>query len=307
METKLQTETPPVEEEAQKQKLEPEMEGESYFRMVLRRFKKHKMAVIGLYVLAFFVLLAIIAPLLPLHHPYEVTDSFGAPPSSEHWLGTDQLGRDTFSRLIYAARVSLLVGIGSVAISAIIGTVLGLLSGYFGRWVDMLIMRMTDVFMSFPPILLALVIVSIVGPSLLNLILVIALVYWPGVARLIRGNVLSLKEVDFIKAAKVLGLKNRRILFSHVLPNAFAPVLVHSTFGVAAAILIEAALSFLGMGVQSPIASWGNMLKDAQSFTVLANEPWRWVPPGLCIMITVLSINFVGDGLRDAIDPKSHK
>lgn len=280
---------------------------ESYMRMIIQRFLKHRLAVAGIVFLFLIVLAAVFAPWIAPQNPYDVTDSFSAPPSSEHVLGTDQVGRDVMSRLIYAARVSLMVGIGAVAIYVVIGTVLGAVSAYFGGWVDMLFMRVTDVFMSFPSLMVILVIVSVLGPSLTNVILVLGLLGWPSVARLVRGSVLSLKQLDYVKANIALGLSTPRILFLHILPNAMAPILVHATFGMAGAILTEAALSFLGLGVQPPTASWGNMLTDAQSLTVLTEQPWLWVPSGIMIALTVLSINFIGDGLRDAMDPKSLK
>jgi peptide/nickel transport system permease protein len=280
---------------------------ESYLQMVVRRFKKHKLAVIGLFVMILLGLMAIFAPLIAPYDPYAVNETFSSPPTTDHWLGTDQVGRDILSRLIYAARVSLMVGVGAVAISVAIGTILGLLSGYYGGKIDMVIMRLTDVFMSFPHLMLILVVVSVVGPSLTNVILVMGLLFWTGVARLVRGSVLQVKQLDYVKASIVLGLNTPRILFQHILPNVIAPILVNGTFGIAAAIIIEASLSFLGLGVQPPTASWGNMLTDAQSLTVLSSQPWVWVPPGLLIMLTVLSVNFIGDGLRDALDPKSIK
>lgn len=283
------------------------MKEESYLGMAFRRFKKHKLAVAGAIFMIFLTVVAIFAPLISPYDPYHVTDTFSGPPSKEHWLGTDQVGRDVLSRLIYAARVSLLVGVGSVAISTVIGVFLGLISGYYGGKTDMIIMRVVDMMMSFPPILLVLVAVSIVGPNLRNLILIIGLIAWASVARLVRGSVLSIKQLDYIKASIALGLGTPRILFSHILPNVMAPVLVHATFFMAAVIIIEASLSFLGAGVQPPTASWGNMLTSAQSLTVLTSQPWLWVPPGLMIFITVLSVNFIGDGLRDALDPKSVK
>lgn len=272
-----------------------------------RRFRKHKLAVAGLFVIGFLTLCAIFAPFLTPYDPTTVTESFGASPSMQHWLGTDQVGRDQLTRLLYAARVSLAVGIGAILISAIIGTVLGLVSGYFGGWVDHVIMRLTDIFMSFPYIMLILVVASIVGPGLVNIILILGVLGWPGVARLVRGNVLSVKESDYVKAGYVLGFGHIRMLFSHILPNVIAPILVYATSGVAGAILDEAALSFLGLGVQPPTPSWGNMLSSAQSLTVLTSQPWLWLPPGLMIVLTVLSINFVGDALRDALDPKNNK
>jgi peptide/nickel transport system permease protein len=278
---------------------------ESPFRLVVKRFMKHRLAVAGAIFMLFIGLLAIFAPVIAPKDPFQVYDEFSAPPSAEHWLGTDQVGRDVFARLIYGSRVSMLVGIGAVLILTSIGTILGAISGYFGGWVDILLMRLTDVFMSFPGLMLILVVVSILGPSLWNIIWILGLLGWPSVARLVRGSVLSLKHVDFVKSGIVLGLSTPRILFQHILPNAIAPILVHATFGIAAAIIVEASLSFLGMGVQPPTASWGNMLTDAQSLTVLTSQPWLWVPPGVMIVLVVLGINFIGDGLRDALDPKT--
>ncbi|WP_336789663.1 oligopeptide ABC transporter permease [Paenibacillus sp. MMO-177] len=275
--------------------------------MFFTRFKRHKLAVAGLIAIGIITLCAVFAPFLTAYAPTTVTDSFGSAPSWKHPLGTDQVGRDMLSRLIYAARVSLAVGIGSVVISAAIGTVLGLISGYIGGWVDGVIMRITDIFMSFPYIMLILVVSSIVGPGLLNIILILGVLGWPGVARLVRGNVLSIKQMDYVKASVVLGYRMPRILFRHILPNTVAPILIYATSGVAGAILDEAALSFLGLGVQPPTPSWGNMLASAQSLSVLTSQPWLWVPPGVMIIIIVLSINFIGDALRDTLDPKNNK
>ncbi|WP_456279237.1 oligopeptide ABC transporter permease [Bacillus sp. AK128] len=280
---------------------------ESYLRVITTRFLKHRLAVLGLIMFVIIVLMAIFAPLIAPQDPYEVGYEFEAKPSAEHPLGTDQVGRDVLSRLIYASRVSLSVGVGAVAIYVVIGTILGAMAGYMGKWVDMLIMRITDVFMSFPYLMVILVLVSVMGPSLFNIILVLGLLGWPPIARLVRGSVLSLKEMDYVKAGVALGYTTPRILLNHILPNAIAPILVNATFGIAFAIIMEASLSFLGMGVQPPTASWGNMLTEAQSLTVLAQQPWLWVPPGLMIVLAVISINFMGDGLRDAVDPKSFK
>lgn len=280
---------------------------ETPLQLIVKRFMKHRLAVVGSIIMLFIILVAIFAPVISPKNPYQVYEEFSAPPSSAHWLGTDQVGRDIFTRLVYASRVSMLVGLGAVLIYTIIGTIVGAVSGYFGGWIDILLMRMTDVFMSFPGLMLILVVVSILGPSLLNIIWILGLLGWPSVARLVRGSVLSLKHVDFVKSGVVLGLGTPRILFQHILPNAIAPILVQATFGIAAAIIVEASLSFLGMGVQPPTASWGNMLTDAQSLTVLTSQPWLWVPPGLMIVIVVLAINFIGDGLRDALDPKTLK
>lgn len=280
---------------------------ESYLRVIRKKFFKHKLAVFGLIVFSLIVLMAIFAPLMAPQSPYSVNGEFADQPSAEHLLGTDQVGRDLLSRLIYASRVSLAVGIGAVAIYVVIGTFLGAVAGYFGKWVDMIIMRLTDVFMSFPYLMVILVLVSIMGPSLFNIILVIGLLGWPSVARIVRGSVLTIKEMDYVKAGVALGLPSWKILFQHILPNCLAPILVNATFGIASSIILEASLSFLGMGVQPPTASWGNMLNEAQSLTVLATQPWLWLPPGLMILLAVISINFMGDGLRDAMDPKNLK
>lgn len=280
---------------------------ESYLRMIVKRFLKHKLAVLGLIVFCLIILSAILAPVISPSDPYAISGDFAAAPSDAHLLGTDQVGRDLLSRLIYASRVSLSVGVGAVAIYVVIGTVLGAMAGYFGKWVDMIIMRITDVFMSFPYLMVILVLVSIMGPSLFNIVVVLGLLGWPAIARIVRGSVLSIKEMDYIKAGIALGYSTPKIVFQHILPNCLAPILVNATFGIAQAIIMEASLSFLGMGVQPPTASWGNMLTEAQSLTVLSSQPWLWVPPGLMILLAVLSINFMGDGLRDAMDPRSLK
>ncbi|MDU1844549.1 MAG: ABC transporter permease [Niallia nealsonii] len=280
---------------------------ESYLKLITKRFFKHKLAVVGLIIFSLMVLIAIFAPVIAPHNPYSVDGEFAAAPSTENILGTDEVGRDLFSRLLYAARVSLSVGVGAVAIYVAIGTILGAIAGYFGKWVDMVIMRITDVFMSFPYLMVILVLVSIMGPSLFNVILVLGLLGWPSIARLVRGCVLTIKEMDYVKAGVALGYSTPKIVFQHILPNCIAPILVNATFGIASAIIMEASLSFLGMGVQPPTASWGNMLNEAQSITVLATQPWLWIPPGVMILLAVLSINFMGDGLRDAMDPKSFK
>lgn len=280
---------------------------ESYLQLIIRRFRKHALAMLGLAIISLFSLCAIFAGLLAPYDPYAISPVFGAPPSSTNLLGTDQVGRDVLSRLVYASRVSLVVGLGTTAISVTIGTILGLISGYFGGKVDMAIMRVTDVFMSFPQMLLIMVVVSIIGPGLFNIIIILGFLGWPRVARLVRGSVLSIKESDYVKAAVAMGFKVPRILFLHILPNAMAPILVYATFNIANAIIMEASLSFLGLGVQPPTASWGNMLTDAQTLSILTEKPWLWMPPGILIVISVLSVNFIGDGLRDALDPRSLK
>jgi peptide/nickel transport system permease protein len=276
----------------------------SMYRYVAHRFFCHKLAVTGLAFVILIILCALLAPLIATQSPFVVSDNANLVPYWKHILGTDSVGRDVFSRLIYGARVSLTVGVLTVLISVGIGTVLGLLSGYFGGKTDMIIMRLTDMFMSFPDIMLILVIVSIVGPGLRNIIIVLGLLQWPGVTRIVRSNVLVIKQEDYIKSCTVLGLSTSRTLFIHILPNTIAPILVYATTGIASAIITEASLSFLGMGVQPPTPSWGNMLTDAQSLTVLTTQPWLWVPAGTLIFLSVLAINAIGDGLRNALDAR---
>ena len=280
---------------------------ESYLQTVLRRFKRHHLAAFSLVILAILCGAAVLAPIIAPYDPDALVGTFSGAPCREFILGTDQIGRDVLSRLLYATRISLLVGVMATLISTAVGVVLGLLAGYFGGVVDMVIMRFTDMVMSFPYILLVLVAASIFKPGLWNIILILGFVDWPGIARLVRGNVLSLRETNFVKGNIVAGMPLGHILFSEILPNTVAPILVYATSVLAISILDEAALSFLGMGVQPPTASLGNMLNGAQSLTILTSQPWLWVPPGLLIVVLVIAINFVGDALRDALDPNSEK
>lgn len=273
---------------------------------VWHRFRRHRLALIGSSVLLLLVVASLAAPRIARQDPYDVDlRSYRKGPSSSHLVGTDSSGRDVLSRLLHAGRVSLSVGLVAVSIYAAIGIVLGGLSGFYGGWVDSVIMRFADMVLSFPSLIVIITIVSILGPSIYNVMLVIGALGWPPIARLVRGNFLSLRGQDFVIAAQSIGAPNRRIIFRHVLPNALAPVIVAASFGMAQAILLEAGLSFLGLGVQPPTPSWGNMLTDAQSITVLRSMTWLWLPPGLMIAVTVLSINFIGDGLRDALDPRA--
>jgi peptide/nickel transport system permease protein len=226
------------------------------------------------------------------------------PPSREHPFGTDDMGRDILSRLLYGGRISLSVGLVSVGISLTIGLILGAIAGYFGGAIDTVIMRLADIFYSFPFLILAITISAIFGPSIYNTMMILGILSWPGPARLLRAEFLKLKTTDFVAAATALGANPRRIMFRHILPNAFSPLLVSATLGVASAILSEAGLSFLGLGVPPPAPSWGNMLNRARPLHILAGMPWMWIPPGLAVFVVVLSINFVGDGLRDAFDPR---
>ena len=281
------------------------LESETYVRTVWRRFRRHHLALFSTIILGIIVAAALLAPLIAPYSPTEIVGPFSGAPSKKFILGTDQIGRDVLTRLLYATRISLLVGVLSTVISTVIGVILGLVSGYFGGAIDMVIMRFTDMVMSFPYILLVLVAAAIFEPGLWNIILILGFVDWPGIARLVRGNVLSLRETNFVKGNIVAGMPKRHILFSEILPNTIAPILVYATSVVALSMLDEAALSFLGMGVQPPTASLGNMLNGAQSLTVLTSKPWLWMPAGALIIILVMSINFIGDALRDALDPTS--
>ncbi len=277
----------------------------SHLAIVFRRFRKHRLATVSLAVLLVVSLLAVLAPLIAPYSPTRVTGGFSKPPDAAHWLGTDQIGRDMLSRLLYATRISLLVGALATVISTVIGVVLGLLAGYCGGWVDHAIMSFTDMVMSFPYILLVLVAAAIFEPGLWSIILILGFVDWPGVTRLVRGNVLSLRETNFFRSDIVAGMPRRYILFSEILPNTIAPVLVYATSVFAISMLDEAALSFLGMGVQPPVPSLGNLLNGAESITILTGKPWLWLPAGIMIILLVLCIYFVGDALRDAMDPRN--
>jgi peptide/nickel transport system permease protein len=271
---------------------------------VWQRFRRHRVAVVGALILLVLTAGAVAAPLVAANDPYKVDISaYRTGPTANHPLGTDSSGRDVFSRMLYAGRVSLSVGLVAVAIYTLIGVILGAFSGFYGGWADVLIMRLADIVLAFPTLILIITIVAVLGPSIYNIMLVIGLLGWPPIARIVRALFLSLREREFVLASRTVGVSNARIIFRHLLPNALAPVIVAATFGMANAILLEAGLSFLGLGVQPPTPSWGNMLKDAQSLTVLESMPWLWIPPGTMIALAVLSINFIGDGLRDALDP----
>jgi peptide/nickel transport system permease protein len=271
----------------------------------IRRFRRHRLAMIALVVFGVICLSALFAPVIERYPPDAISlrDKF-TPPSAEHWLGTDRLGRDVWSRTIHGGRVSLAVGLTAALISTMIGLLFGAVSGYYGGWADMLVMRLTDVFLTFPPIIIMLAIAAFVGQSIANVILIIGLLSWPTTARLVRGQVLSVREEQFVLASRSLGAKNSRLINLHVLPNTIAPLLAEVTFAVGAAILTEAGLSFLGLGVPQPTPSWGNMLEAARSLDILENGPWMWVPPAIMTLLTILCINFIGDGVRDAIDPR---
>lgn len=288
-----------------RKRIKQDIASESYLQTVVRRFKRHRLAMVSLIVLVILGGAALFAPLLAPYEPDAIVGPFSGAPGGGFLLGTDQIGRDVFSRLLYAMRISLLVGIMATLISTVIGVLLGLIAGYFGGAADMVIMRFTDMVMSFPYILLVLVAAAVFKPGLWNIIWILGFVDWPGIARLVRGNVLNLRETNFIKGNLIAGMPLRHILFSEILPNTVAPILVYATSVLALSMLDEAALSFLGLGVQPPTASLGNMLNGAQSLTVLTRQPWLWLPPGVLIVLLVIAINFIGDALRDALDPNS--
>ena len=271
----------------------------------VRRFCRHRVAVVCLALLVVLIDMALLAPMIAPYSPTKPAGKFSEPPTAAHILGTDKIGRDMFSRILYAMRVSLLVGFLATVISTAIGVLLGLVSGWFGGPVDKAIMSFTDMVMSFPYILLVLVAAAIFEPGLTSIILILGFVDWPGVARLVRGNVLSLRETNFCKSDITAGMPRLYILFSEILPNTIAPVLVYATSVFALSILDEAALSFLGMGVQPPTPSLGNILNGAESLSILTGKPWLWVPAGAVIIALVVCINFVGDALRDALDPRN--
>jgi peptide/nickel transport system permease protein len=257
----------------------------------------------GVVILSMILLLALFADVVSSKPFFTDVKAVSQPPSAEHILGTDRSGRDVWARVVHGARTSLVVGLGAVAIYVVIGTLLGGLSGLAGGRTDFLIMRAVDTLMSIPTLLLVIVFVAAIGPSLLSVVLVIGLLGWPGACRLVRGQMLGLRQAEFITAARVIGVSRSGILFRHLIPNIISSLAVLATFGVASAIILEAGLSFLGLGVKVPVPSWGEMINAAQSPTVLIDTPWLWLAPGIAIALTVLSVNFIGDGLRDALDP----
>ena len=275
-------------------------------KKVLQRFLHHRLAVASAIFLLLLLLLSFpLAPVLTPSDPDRIDlKAIGIAPSLAHPLGTDMTGRDLWSRLVYGGRVSLSVGVVAVSIYVTLGVLLGSLAGYYGGRVDGWIMRFTEVVMAFPTLIILITIVAIVGPGLFNSMIAIGLIGWTGIARLVRGQILSIREMDFVTAARAVGAAQGRILVQHVLPNVIAPIVVAATFGIAGAILTEAGLSFLGLGIKPPTPSWGNMINEAQQLTIIESKPWIWLGPGLMITLSVLAINFIGDGLRDALDPR---
>lgn len=282
---------------------EEEPQPTSPWRDTYRQLRKNNFAIAGLMIIIFFILLGIFAPwLTPYGYEEQVLVDRLKPPSSDHWLGTDDVGRDIFTRIAFGARISLQVGFFAVSGALVFGTFLGVIAGYFGRWIDMFISRVFDILLAFPSILLAIAIVAILGASLQNALIAIAIINIPIFGRLVRSKVISLREEEYILAAKAQGMKNGRIIFHHILPNSLAPIIVQTTLGFGTAILEAAALGFLGLGAQPPTPEWGKMLADSRDFIQLA--PWTLIAPGVSIMLVVLGFNLIGDGLRDALDPK---
>ncbi len=276
----------------------------SQWRMALERFLAHRLAVVGIFVLAALALLSVLAPLVSPYDPEKTALLLiHEPPSIAHPFGTDGIGRDLATRILYGGRVSLAVGVLAMTVAISLGTLIGGIAGFYGRWIDATLMRLVDVMFSFPRLFLLIIISALFrGMSPATIIVALGLLSWMTTARLVRASFLSLKEREFVTAAHCVGARDRRIIWRHILPNSLAPIIVAATLGVAGAIITESTLSFLGLGIQPPTPSWGNMLEDATD--ELNRAPWTGVFPGLVIFLAVVSINFIGDGLRDALDPR---
>jgi len=275
-------------------------------RRVWRRFKRYKPGLVGLGIISLLVICAIAAPILAPYAPDAVNPKLrGAGPSAAHWFGNDDIGRDILSRIIYGARVALIVGIGATTIAVIIGVSIGATAGYFGGKVDFWLSRLIDTLMAFPLLALLLTLSSVFGPSLRNVVIVIGCTVWASYARVVRAEVLSLREQDYVLAARAVGVSNRAIIARHIVPNAIGPVIIIASLSIGSIIILESALSFLGLGVARPTASWGTMLSDGREF--IRNYPHIAIAPGLAIALTVLAFNLVGDGLRDALDPRDRR
>lgn len=271
----------------------------------LRELLKDGRARIGIGVVIVIVAMGIAAPIIARHDPNAINlINLLEPPSSQHWLGTDIQGRDVWARLVYGARISFTVGIVSQSIALLLGVSLGIIAGFYGKWIDEVVMRLADITLAFPTLLLLIAMTAAFQPSLTVVFIMIGVVGWAGIARLVRGQVLVVRELDYVQAGRALGAGNMRIMMQHVLPNVIAPVIIAATLGVAGAIMAEAALSFLGLGVQPPTASWGSMIADGRDLDQLRNAPWTSVAPGLAIGLAVLGFNLLGDALRDVLDPR---
>ena len=270
----------------------------------MRKFLSNRLAVVGLVIFVAIMLLTIFAPVFARHDPGAINlRDMMRPPSADHWFGTDKTGRDVFARVLYGGRVSILVGLGSALIASAIGVILGVYAGYVRGWADAALVRVSEIVMAFPEIILILMLVAILGQSLMNLMVIFVITGWGGIFRLARARMLALREEDYVQALQSFGLSMPRICYKHVLPNILGPIMVNVTLTTAAFILAEAGLSFLGLGVPLSIPTWGNILNVAQDLNVLRNNWWIWLPVGAVISLFVLSVNFIGDGLRDATDP----
>jgi len=279
-----------------------ELRGDSVLKEVTNAFKKNKMAVIGLFFIIFLLLIAIFAPYIAPYDPYAVNlDLQFSKPNIRNWFGTDVFGRDILSRIIFGTRISMLIGLIPTFISMIIGLILGLLSGYYGGKTDFIIMRIADIVLAFPSLLLAMVVMYTLGANLLNIFIALSVVRWAGISRVVRSQTLSLKKMEFIEASKAIGVKKWNIMWRHIFPNCIPNLLVLFTLNIPNAILSEAGLSFLGVGAQPPTPSWGLMISRGKEFLLFA--PWVSISPGVMILIITLAFNFFGDGLRDALDP----
>ncbi len=275
----------------------------SLYKDALKRFRRNNMAIFGLVIVVLLIIIAIFAPLIAPYDPnIRIKEDSSLKPARTHLFGTDLLGRDIFSRVIYGSRISIVVGIGAVGISLVIGLFFGALAGYFGRWPDTVIMRLADIFFAFPYILGAIAIMTILGSGIVNVFMAIGILGWAYFARIFRSSILSIKNAAFIEAARALGASNFRIITRHIFPNAMAPIIVYASMNIGTAIIVEAAMSFLGIGIKPPTPSWGKMLSESLDYIYTA--PWMMLPPGLAIVLTVLGFVLLGDGLRDAFDPR---
>lgn len=296
---------PPV-HDAAAEEMAADSPARSPWKLAVRRFSRHRLAVVGLVLLLIIIAAAVFAPLIASHEPNAIDlEAIRQPPSADHLLGTDSSGRDVFARMLFAGRVSLMVGFAASLLSCLIGAVLGAFAGIMGGWVDNVVMRAADVFLSFPALIVLIVLAGILGPSLKTMVIAFGVFSWPTAGRVVRGITLSLREQEFLQASRSFGAGPVWLVGKHVLPAVLGQLVVVATLAVATGILIEASMSFLGLGVQPPTASWGNMLNEAQRITVISSMPWLWIPPGIAVALSVLCVNFVGDGLRDALDPKA--
>ena len=282
--------------------MEELLETESRWEKVKRFMRTNKLATASLFFIVFIILVAIFAPVFAPYDPYaQNTENLLMPPSFEHWLGTDELGRDVLSRIIYGARISLIIGLVPTSLSLMLGILLGLMAGYLGKWVDNIIMRFADIMLAFPSLLLAMVVTYTLGSGIVNIFIALSLVNWAGTARIVRAQTISLKEGEMVEGARAIGVSKWKIMFRHILPNCLPSLIVQFTLDIPGSILSESSLSFLGVGAQPPSTSWGLMVTRGKDY--LFTEPWLAIAPGVIILLVVLAFNFLGDGLRDSLDP----